>query len=226
MFGIRKGLLDTTGYVLGTEIAGAGDGQPKLDLKGFRPKTPSRTREFSPGPRVSEMSWNRKVSSLSSGTGKDLANKSKELQRGKKKLEMVEIGKSGVTLLCKPDHTSLSGKYALLPTDLGMKTAVILALIGCLVTATEPKVYTRCKLAKIFSRAGLDNYQGFSLGNWICMAYFESHYNTTAQTELEDGSIDYGIFRINSFTWCRQGKLQEKNHCHVACAGTVLIVQK
>lgn len=63
------------GYVLGTEIAGAGEGQPKLDLKGFRPKTPSRTREFSPGPRVSEMSWNRKVSSLSSGTGKDLANK-------------------------------------------------------------------------------------------------------------------------------------------------------
>lgn len=46
-----------------------------------------------------------------------------------------------------------------------MKAAGILALIGCLVTVTEPKVYTRCKLAKIFSRAGLDNYQGFSLGN-------------------------------------------------------------
>ncbi|XP_025741643.1 lysozyme-like protein 1 [Callorhinus ursinus] len=102
-----------------------------------------------------------------------------------------------------------------------MKTAAILVLIGCLVTVTEPKVYTRCKLAKIFSRAGLDNYQGFSLGNWICMAYYESHYNTTAQTELEDGSIDYGIFQINSFTWCRRAKLQEKNHCHVACAALI-----
>ncbi|KAF5928834.1 hypothetical protein HPG69_012406 [Diceros bicornis minor] len=108
------------------------------------------------------------------------------------------------------------------PTGLGMKVAGILALIGCLVTVTDPKVYTRCKLAKIFSRAGLDNYRGFSLGNWICMAYYESHYNTTAQTALEDGSTDYGIFQINSFTWCRNAKLQEKNHCHVACSGTAL----
>ncbi|KAK2105173.1 hypothetical protein P7K49_014687 [Saguinus oedipus] len=51
------------------------------------------------------------------------------------------------------------------------------------------------------------------------MAYYESGYNTTAQTVLDDGSIDYGIFQINSFAWCRQGKLQERNHCHVACSG-------
>uniref|UniRef100_A0A8C9QIZ6 Lysozyme n=1 Tax=Spermophilus dauricus TaxID=99837 RepID=A0A8C9QIZ6_SPEDA len=101
-----------------------------------------------------------------------------------------------------------------------MKAAGILSLIGCLVIVTDSKIYTRCKLAKVFARAGLDNYQGFSLGNWICMAYYESHYNTTAQTGLDDGSIDYGIFQINSFTWCRDAKLQEKNHCHVACSGT------
>nr|XP_011736635.1 lysozyme-like protein 1 isoform X1 [Macaca nemestrina] len=99
-----------------------------------------------------------------------------------------------------------------------MKAAGILTLIGCLVTGAESKIYTRCKLAKIFSRAGLDNYWGFSLGNWICMAYYESGYNTTAQRVLDDGSIDYGIFQINSFTWCRHGKLQENNHCHVACS--------
>nr|XP_045255361.1 lysozyme-like protein 1 [Macaca fascicularis] len=103
-----------------------------------------------------------------------------------------------------------------------MKAAGILTLIGCLVTGAESKIYTRCKLAKIFSRAGLDNYWGFSLGNWICMAYYESGYNTTAQRVLDDGSIDYGIFQINSFTWCRHGKLQENNHCHVACSGEAL----
>ncbi|XP_053428566.1 lysozyme-like protein 1 [Nycticebus coucang] len=102
-----------------------------------------------------------------------------------------------------------------------MKAAGILALIGCLVTSAESKIYTRCKLAKIFARAGLDNYAGFSLGNWICMAYYESGYNTTAETVLEDGSIDYGIFQINSYTWCRYAKLQEKNHCHVACSALV-----
>lgn len=57
------------------------------------------------------------------------------------------------------------------------------------------------------------------------MAYYESHYNTTAQTDLEDGSTDYGIFKINSYTWCRRAKLQEKNHCHVACTGMLLTLQ-
>lgn len=58
------------------------------------------------------------------------------------------------------------------------------------------------------------------------MAYYESHYNTSAQTVLEDGSIDYGIFQINSYTWCRSGKTQEKNLCHVACSGTTLLFPK
>ncbi|XP_006215990.1 lysozyme-like protein 1 [Vicugna pacos] len=102
-----------------------------------------------------------------------------------------------------------------------MKAASILTLIGCLAMAAEPKVYTRCKLAKIFARANLDNYQGFTLGNWICMAYYESRYNTTAQTDLEDGSTDYGIFQINSYTWCRRGTLQERNYCHVACSALI-----
>lgn len=57
------------------------------------------------------------------------------------------------------------------------------------------------------------------------MAYYESHYNTTAQTQLKDGSIDYGIFQINSYTWCRNTKLQEKNRCHVACSGRLLILK-
>ncbi|KAH0501567.1 Lysozyme-like protein 1 [Microtus ochrogaster] len=102
-----------------------------------------------------------------------------------------------------------------------MKAASVLNLIISLSVVAESKVYTRCKLAKIFVKAGLDNYGGFSLGNWICMAYYESHYNTTVQKVLEDGSTDYGIFQINSFTWCRNVRLQQKNHCHVACSALI-----
>ncbi|XP_038188227.1 lysozyme-like protein 1 [Arvicola amphibius] len=102
-----------------------------------------------------------------------------------------------------------------------MKAAGVLALIISLSVVAESKVYTRCKLAKIFVKAGLDNYGGFNLGNWICMAYYESHYNTTVQKVLEDGSTDYGIFQINSFTWCRNVRLQQKNHCHVACSALI-----
>lgn len=65
--------------------------------------------------------------------------------------------------------------------------------------------------------------RSFSLHTGICMAYYESHYNTTVQKVLEDGSTDYGIFQINSFTWCRNVRLQQKNHCHVACSGTVSV---
>uniref|UniRef100_A0A8C5JZR8 Lysozyme-like 1 n=2 Tax=Jaculus jaculus TaxID=51337 RepID=A0A8C5JZR8_JACJA len=54
------------------------------------------------------------------------------------------------------------------------------------------------------------------------MAYYESHYNTTARKVLEDGSIDYGIFQINSFTWCRDKRLSEKNYCHVACSALLM----
>ncbi|XP_037021368.2 lysozyme-like protein 1 [Artibeus jamaicensis] len=99
-----------------------------------------------------------------------------------------------------------------------MKAASILALIGCLATVTEPKIYPRCKLAKILLRAGMDNFQGFSLENWSCMAYYESRYNTTAQKVLKDGSIDYGIFQINSYMWCRRAELEEMNYCRVACS--------
>ncbi|KFO25668.1 lysozyme-like protein 1 [Fukomys damarensis] len=99
-----------------------------------------------------------------------------------------------------------------------MKASGVLVLTGCLAMVTETRIYTRCKLAKIFSRAGLDNYGGFVLGNWICMAYYESRYNTTAQMVPDNGSTDYGIFWINSFTWCRDEKSQDKNHCHVACS--------
>ncbi|XP_031222119.1 lysozyme-like protein 1 [Mastomys coucha] len=102
-----------------------------------------------------------------------------------------------------------------------MKAVGVFALIISFSVAAESKIYTRCKLAKIFAKAGLDNYGGFNLGNWLCMAYYESRYNTTAETILKDGSIDYGIFQINSFTWCRNAKKRQKNHCHVACSALI-----
>ncbi|KAM6214863.1 lysozyme-like protein 2 [Rhynchocyon petersi] len=102
-----------------------------------------------------------------------------------------------------------------------MKAVSILVLLGCVATLIESKIYTRCKLAKIFAKAGLDNYHGFSLGNWICLVYYESHYNTSLQTTVGDGSIDYGIFQINSYTWCRTGNQQQQNYCHVACSALI-----
>lgn len=47
----------------------------------------------------------------------------------------------------------------------GMKAVGVFALIISFSVAAESKIYTRCKLAKIFAKAGLDNYGGFNLGN-------------------------------------------------------------
>lgn len=46
-----------------------------------------------------------------------------------------------------------------------MKAVGVFALIMSLGIVAESKVYTRCKLAKVFVKAGLDNYGGFTLGN-------------------------------------------------------------
>ena len=69
-----------------------------------------------------------------------------------------------------------------------MKAAGILALMGCLVTVVEPKIYTRCKLAKIFSRASLDNYRGFSLGNCEISPFLFSSCPLTLPRDVKDPS--------------------------------------
>nr|3OTP_G Chain G, Lysozyme C [Gallus gallus]3OTP_H Chain H, Lysozyme C [Gallus gallus]3OTP_I Chain I, Lysozyme C [Gallus gallus]3OTP_J Chain J, Lysozyme C [Gallus gallus]3OTP_K Chain K, Lysozyme C [Gallus gallus]3OTP_L Chain L, Lysozyme C [Gallus gallus] len=41
-----------------------------------------------------------------------------------------------------------------------------------------------------------DNYRGYSLGNWVSAAKFESNFNTQATNRNTDGSTDYGILQI------------------------------
>lgn len=86
----------------------------------------------------------------------------------------------------------VSYSWQVLPsTGLGMKAAGILALMGCLVTAVEPKIYTRCKLAKIFSRASLDNYRGFSLGNCEISPFLFSFCPLTLPWDVKGPSHTY-----------------------------------
>uniref|UniRef100_A0A670ZGM2 Uncharacterized protein n=1 Tax=Pseudonaja textilis TaxID=8673 RepID=A0A670ZGM2_PSETE len=76
---------------------------------------------------------------------------------------------------------------------------LVLTLLFLLIVASETKQYSRCSLASCLKQGGLDGYYGYNLANWVCMAYYESRYNTNAvgQPNL-DGSHDYGIFQINN----------------------------
>ncbi|KAK1169577.1 lysozyme C-like [Acipenser oxyrinchus oxyrinchus] len=57
-------------------------------------------------------------------------------------------------------------------------------------------------LARIFKDNGLDGFEGFSLGNYVCTAFWESHFKSHKVRQSSEDGKDYGIFQINSFKWC------------------------
>lgn len=65
----------------------------------------------------------------------------------------------------------------------------------------------------------MDGYHGISLANWMCLAKWESDYNTKATNyNPGDESTDYGIFQINSRYWCNNGKTPKAvNACGISC---------
>ncbi|XP_072900919.1 lysozyme C-1-like [Hemitrygon akajei] len=98
-----------------------------------------------------------------------------------------------------------------------------LFVLSLLLVLVNAKIYQRCELARTLKRFGLDGYYNCSLANWVCMAFYESRYNTTAvNPNKRHGAVvstDYGIFQINSKWWCNDGKTQgAKNICRIPCA--------
>ncbi|XP_061062526.1 lysozyme C isoform X2 [Eubalaena glacialis] len=103
--------------------------------------------------------------------------------------------------------------------SVNMKAVLILGLL-LLSVAVQGKIFERCELARTLKRLGLDGFQGISLANWVCLAKWESSYNTRA-TNYNRGSrsTDYGIFQINSRYWCNDGKTPRAvNGCHIPCS--------
>nr|QEQ43370.1 c-type lysozyme [Diaemus youngi] len=104
-----------------------------------------------------------------------------------------------------------------------MKALLILGLVLLSVTV-QGKVFERCELARTLKGFGLANYMGVSLNDWMCLAKWESGYNTKA-TNYNPGSqsTDYGIFQINSRYWCRDGKTPRAvNGCGIDCNALLL----
>ncbi|KAH0628954.1 hypothetical protein JD844_010622 [Phrynosoma platyrhinos] len=97
---------------------------------------------------------------------------------------------------------------------------LVFTLLCLFIAISEAKVFSRCELAARLKRSGLDGYRGYSLGNWICMAYHESRYNSRAVGQPNsDKSRNYGIFQINSRWWCSNGQGKTANGCQSSCSG-------
>uniref|UniRef100_A0A336LPC4 lysozyme n=1 Tax=Culicoides sonorensis TaxID=179676 RepID=A0A336LPC4_CULSO len=79
------------------------------------------------------------------------------------------------------------------------------------VKQSNGKVYNNCELARELHY----NYD-ISMDHvptWVCIAYHESRYNTSAVGRLNwDGSGDHGLFQISDLYWCGPGKA-----CGLSC---------
>uniref|UniRef100_A0A6J0SD43 Lysozyme C, milk isozyme-like n=1 Tax=Pogona vitticeps TaxID=103695 RepID=A0A6J0SD43_9SAUR len=99
-----------------------------------------------------------------------------------------------------------------------MKALLAVTLLCLLVAVNEAKEFQKCELASILNQHGMDGYYGYSLGNWICMAYHESRFNSKAVgPPNSDGSQDYGIFQLNSRWWCSNEQGTTANGCTSSC---------
>ncbi|KAF7476851.1 Hypothetical predicted protein [Marmota monax] len=87
----------------------------------------------------------------------------------------------------------------------------------CLLVINQATRMHRCELARVLYKNELDGYEGYSLNDWICLAFVESKFNVSKINENADGSTDYGIFQINSHYWCNNYQSHSENYCDVDC---------
>ncbi|XP_067848350.1 lysozyme C-2-like [Heptranchias perlo] len=98
----------------------------------------------------------------------------------------------------------------------------ILLVLNLLLLATSAKIFERCELAQTLKAHGLDGFHGYSLANWLCMAYSASGFNAqTIKNYRNEGiisSTNYGIFQINNRQWCNDGTTKfSYNLCGINC---------
>ncbi|XP_047598676.1 lysozyme C [Lutra lutra] len=100
-----------------------------------------------------------------------------------------------------------------------MKALLLLGILF-LSVIVQGKIFERCELARTLKGLGLGGYRGVSLANWMCLAKWESNYNTKATNyNPRSQSTDYGIFQINSRYWCNDGKTPRAvNACGIPCS--------
>ncbi|XP_062939760.1 sperm acrosome-associated protein 5-like [Cynocephalus volans] len=93
----------------------------------------------------------------------------------------------------------------------------VVTLAMLMMAAVDAKIYERCELALKLEKAGLNGYQGYSIGDWLCMAHYESGFDTSFVGHNPDGSSQYGIFQLSSAWWCNNGITPTQNLCHIDC---------
>ncbi|XP_059005496.1 lysozyme-like protein 6 isoform X1 [Mustela lutreola] len=98
-----------------------------------------------------------------------------------------------------------------------MTGTLLMSLVSCLIAISQASLINRCDLARVLRKEDLDGFEGYSLNDWLCLAFVESNFNISKVNENADGSFDYGIFQINSHYWCNDYRSHSENICHEDC---------
>ncbi|XP_042868764.1 lysozyme C-like [Penaeus japonicus] len=89
-----------------------------------------------------------------------------------------------------------------------------LLLLVALVGASEAKIFRKCEFAELLERRYRLSRE--DIKNWVCIAEYESSFNTGAINRNRNRSVDYGIFQINNKYWCDSS--YGKNACGIPCS--------
>ncbi|KAM7067101.1 sperm acrosome membrane-associated protein 3 [Molossus nigricans] len=99
----------------------------------------------------------------------------------------------------------------------GVMLLALASLLSCRLPSGQAKVYSRCELFRVLQDFGLEGYRGYSLADWLCLAYFTSGFDSAAVDHEADGSTNNGIFQINSRKWCKTLQENTANQCGTYC---------
>ncbi|XP_048347342.1 lysozyme C-like [Sphaerodactylus townsendi] len=93
----------------------------------------------------------------------------------------------------------------------------VVVLAALTLPRAEGKVFGRCELARVMWQHRFDVFVGHKVADWVCLAQHESSYRTDV-VYFNGSSSDYGIFQINSLSWCDDGQTPgSKNACRMSC---------
>ncbi|XP_069161129.1 lysozyme C-like [Procambarus clarkii] len=88
-------------------------------------------------------------------------------------------------------------------------------VVEVMVEMTSGKVFEKCELATVLEKT--HNMTRGEVKKWVCIAQYESTFNTTAVNHGNwDGSKDYGLFQLSNKFWCDDAR-KGKNVCRIPC---------
>ncbi|CAL4124260.1 unnamed protein product, partial [Meganyctiphanes norvegica] len=92
-------------------------------------------------------------------------------------------------------------------------------LVPMAVTLASAKIFEKCELADVLENR--HNMNRDQIKNWVCIAEYESAFNTGDIHPLNwDGSKDYGLFHLSNKYWCKDEDENPdyKNVCNMPCS--------